>query len=86
MLEDDEADVDFGELRTHLDRHSDLEMNGRQIRNVLTTAEQLPTHRKETLSWEHLEVSIKTVTDFNRHIKSLQGHTDEQWAREEKLR
>jgi hypothetical protein len=38
------------------------------------------------LCWEHLEVSIKTVTDFNLYIRRLQGHTDEQWAREEKLR
>jgi hypothetical protein len=86
MFEEDEADVDFGELRTHLDDVADFEINGRQIRNVLTTARQLATYRKETLSWEHLELSIKTVTDFNRYIKGLQGHTDEQWAREEKLR
>lgn len=77
MLEGNEADVDFGELRIHLNHVADFEMNGRQIRNVLTTVRQLATYQKETLSWEHLEVSIKTVTDFNRYIKGLQGHTDE---------
>ena len=50
MLENNEADVDFGELRTHLDHVTDFEMNGRQIRNVLTTVRQLATYRKETLS------------------------------------
>jgi hypothetical protein len=86
MLEEDEADVDLGGLRSRLEELADFEINGRQIRNVLTTARQLALYKKETLCWEHLEVSIKTVTDFNLYIRRLQGHTDEQWAREEKLR
>lgn len=42
--------------------------------------------KRKSLHWEHLEVSVKRVTGFNTYVRSLQGHTDEQWAREEKLR
>jgi SpoVK/Ycf46/Vps4 family AAA+-type ATPase len=86
MLEEDEEEVNLAELVRHLDELSDLEMNGRQIRNSLMTARQLAMFRKESLDWEHLEQSIKTAQDFNRYLRTIHGHTDEQWAREEKLR
>ena len=52
----------------------------------MTTAKQLAIYKKERLKWSHLEQSISVSTDFNRYLRSVQGHTDEQWAREEKLR
>ena len=86
MLRIDEEDVNLGELGQHMDELADLEMNGRQIRNALTTARQLALFKKETLDWEHLEQAIKTARDFNRYLKGVHGHTDEQWAREQKMR
>jgi hypothetical protein len=86
MLREDEEDVNLDEMYRHIDELSDYEMNGRQIRNALTTARHLAMYKKETLDWEHMEQSIKTAQDFNRYLRTVQGHTDEQWAREEKLR
>lgn len=86
MLEEDNEDVEFDEIRSHLDELSEEEMNGRQIRNALTTARQLAIYKKERLKWGHLEQAINVATDFNRYLQRVQGHTDEQWAREEKLR
>ncbi|CAD6593389.1 MAG: hypothetical protein ASARMPREDX12_007125 [Alectoria sarmentosa] len=86
MMREDKENVIFDELRDRLDELADLDMNGRQIRNSLTTARQLAIYKKEPLAWDHLEGAIKIAEDFNRYLKSVHGHTDEQWAREEKIR
>ena len=86
MLSADEEDANLEELRRHIDELSDQEMNGRQIRNALTTARQLALFKKETLDWEHLEQSIKIASNFSRYLGTVHGHSDEQWAREERLR
>lgn len=86
MLDEDEEDVNFDEIKHHIDRLADMEMNGRQIRNALTTARQLAIYKTERLDWQHIEQAIKVLTDFNRYLQRVQGHTDEQWARDEGLR
>ena len=86
MLREDEENVIFDELRDRMDELADLDMNGRQIRNSLTTARQLAIYKKEPLAWNHLEQAIKIAADFNHYLKRVHGHTDEQWAREEKIR
>ena len=86
MLREDEENVIYDELRDHMDDFADIDMNGRQIRNSLTTARQLANYKKEPLAWHHLELSIKVSADFNQYLKRVHGHTDEQWAREEKIR
>ncbi|TKA81491.1 hypothetical protein B0A49_00543 [Cryomyces minteri] len=86
MLEDDEEDVNLDELNRHMDELGDQEMNGRQIRNVLSTARQLALYQKETLGWEQLEQAIRTARDFNKYLRTLHGHTDDQYAREKELR
>jgi hypothetical protein len=61
-------------------------MNGREIRNALTTARQIAMYKKEKLCWEHVELTIDTARDFTRYLGKLHGHTNEQWAREKKER
>ena len=86
MLREDEEYVIYDELHDHMDELAGIDMNGRQIRNSLTTARQLAIYKKEPLAWDHLELSIKVSADFNQYLKRVHGHTDEQWAREEKIR
>jgi len=86
ILENREADVNIGELEDHIDELAQEEMNGRQIRNTMTTARQLAIHRKERLDWSHLEEALMTSKEFDRYLKKVQGHTDKQWARENRLR
>ena len=86
MLREDEENVIYDEMRDYMDELADLDMNGRQIRNSLTTARQLAIYKKEPLAWDHLKQSIKIADDFNQYLKRVHGHTDEQWAREEKIR
>ncbi|KXH49268.1 hypothetical protein CNYM01_06984 [Colletotrichum nymphaeae SA-01] len=86
IRESSEEDANVSELERRLDQLASEEMNGRQIRNALLTARQLAKHRKEPLDWDHLNQVIKTSADFNKYLKVVRGHTDEQWARGESLR
>ncbi|PVH93720.1 P-loop containing nucleoside triphosphate hydrolase protein [Periconia macrospinosa] len=86
MLEEDEEDVNFQEIRFHLDDLAGRELNGRQIRNVLTTARQLALYKNERLEWEHLEQALSVSSDFSAYLKRMQGHTDDQRARDIGLR
>ena len=86
MLEEDEENVNFDEIKFHLDDLAGKEMNGRQIRNVLTTARQLAIFRDERLNWKHLEQGLSVSSDFNEYLKHMQGHTDDQRARDTGLR
>jgi len=87
MLEDSDADVNIGELEEHLDELAEEEMNGRQIRNAMTTARQLAVHRKQRLDWTHLEQALSTAKEFDRYLKKVQGgHSDKEWARDNRWR
>lgn len=86
MLEEDEENVNFDEIKYHLDDLAGRELNGRQIRNVLTTARQLAIFRDERLDWKHLEQALAVSSDFNDYLKRMQGHSDDQRARDTGLR
>ncbi|GME27635.1 P-loop containing nucleoside triphosphate hydrolase protein [Neofusicoccum parvum] len=86
MLETDDEEINLHELRRRIDELTSHEMNGRQIRNVLTTARQLAMYKQETLGWNHLEQAIKTASAFDTYLRNVQGHTEEQWAADNKLR
>lgn len=86
MLQEDNEEVDYVGLSSRLDQLSNIDLNGRQIRNVLTTARQLAMYKMATLEWDHVQRAIKSVADFKSYMQSVHGHTDEQNARDEKLR
>ncbi|KAI0876416.1 hypothetical protein GGS24DRAFT_451333, partial [Hypoxylon argillaceum] len=85
MIEEKGEDANIPELERRLDELASEEMNGRQIRNALLTARQLAKHRDERLDWPHLSQVMKTSAAFNKYLKAIKGHSDEQWAREEQL-
>lgn len=75
-------DVDFDDLEDHLDDLVKNEMNGRQIRNVITTARQLAQFRNKKLCYAHLRHVMDIAARFDKHIQSIKGMTDEQAARD----
>ncbi|KAF2739172.1 P-loop containing nucleoside triphosphate hydrolase protein [Polyplosphaeria fusca] len=79
-------DVDKESILEHLDELAEHEMNGRQIRNVLTTAWQIALFKGEMLSWTHIEHSLVTAEQFNVYLRKLQGVKDEDRMRDEKVR
>jgi len=87
ILESSGANADIGELEEHLDELSEEVLNGRQIRNAMTTARQLALHKKQRMDWTHLEQALSTAKEFDRYLSKVQGgHSDKQWARDNRWR
>ncbi|KAF6804909.1 AAA family ATPase [Colletotrichum sojae] len=57
--------IDVLNLRRHLDVFAECEINGRQIRNALTTARQLAQFNNERLGFEHLRRAILLTMGFD---------------------
>ena len=56
-----------------IDRLSSLSMNGRQIKNILKTAQLLASKRGEGLSYDH----VQTVMDVTQHLLNQTKQTEE---------
>lgn len=79
--------IDTEDLRKHLEELSTVDMNGRQIRNAITTARQLAMFKNKALDYSILKHVINVSGRFDRYLKNVnEGLTDEQLARENQLR
>ncbi|KAF8246082.1 P-loop containing nucleoside triphosphate hydrolase protein [Wilcoxina mikolae CBS 423.85] len=85
-LSRDDIRANFRGLENHLDELATYNMNGRQIRNAITTATQLAKYRKQTLEFDHLKQVLQTSNDFEQYLLLTHGHTDEQFAKDEGIR
>lgn len=79
--------IDFDNIERHLADLAEEQMNGRQIRNAITTARQLAKFKKEGMTYKHLEHVIKISRKFDKYIEKVKdSYTDDQVAREQMLR
>ena len=79
--------VDIADLRDHLEDLKEEKMNGRQIRNAITTARQYALWKKTTLTYEHLRDVIEVSGRFDKYLDRLNGgYTQDQLAEDEGLR
>jgi SpoVK/Ycf46/Vps4 family AAA+-type ATPase len=82
-----DSNIDFDDVVEHLEQLSAYEMNGRQIRNVITTGRQLAIHKKTKLDWACLKHIIVVSERFEKYLKDVnQNITDAEWAREQGTR
>ncbi|KAF6794273.1 hypothetical protein CMUS01_16015, partial [Colletotrichum musicola] len=82
-----ESRIDFVNVGKHLDRLSEYQMNGRQIRNAITTARQLAQYKDETMMFTHLRHAIEVTGEFDKYLEGVhRGCADEEIAREEGVR
>ncbi|KAI0971024.1 P-loop containing nucleoside triphosphate hydrolase protein [Xylaria arbuscula] len=78
----DPLDIDFDDIECYLTDLAKYELNGRQIRNAITTARQLAKFKKEKMSFHHLEHVITVSGKFDTYLQKVQeGFTDDQVAR-----
>ena len=78
----EEKDVDFRDLDKHIDDLAENQMNGRQIRNAITTARQLAIYRKRDLDYQSLQDVIETSSMFDKYLLELnEGNSDDAIAR-----
>lgn len=86
MLKEIDEDIDIDDLDDNIGDLAMHEMNGREIRNAVTTARQLAQFKKEKLNYSHLQLVISTASEFNKYLESTRGHTDDAYARGAQLR
>ncbi|GKT55434.1 AAA family ATPase [Colletotrichum tofieldiae] len=79
--------IDFDDIARHLGDLAEQEMNGRQIRNAITTARQLASFKDENMSYKHLQHVIKVSKRFDKYLEKIQDDlTDDQIARGDGIR
>ncbi|RDW58185.1 hypothetical protein BP6252_13596 [Coleophoma cylindrospora] len=82
-----EEKIDFSDLQDHIEQLSENKMNGRQIRNAITTARQYAKWKNETLNYVLLKDIIDTAGRFDVYIEKLNGgYSQDQLAEDEGLR
>lgn len=59
-------------------------MNGRQIRNAITTARQLALYNDEPLNIGHLQHSIAVSGEFDQYLIKVKGDVDDDELAKEK--
>jgi hypothetical protein len=79
--------VDIANLQDHLEELAKSEMNGRQIRNVITTARQYAEWKKMKLDYKCLKDVIEISGKFDTYLTKLRGGmTYDQIAEDEGFR
>lgn len=43
-------------------------------------------YEKDTLDWERVKESIEIGGAFNKYMKEIHGHSEEEWSRDNKVR
>ncbi|KAI1820846.1 hypothetical protein F4861DRAFT_521315 [Xylaria intraflava] len=82
-----DATIDIDDLRDHLVELKEEEMNGRQIRNAITTARQYAKWKGETLTYAKLKDVIEVAGRFDKYLNRLhRGLTQDQLAEDEGVR
>jgi len=87
-LETFDEDIDIADLRANLARLSKHVLNGREIRNAVTTARQLARFKKTLLDFECLEDVINVSIRFTTYLKDRvnEGLNDDDLAKEKGVR
>jgi hypothetical protein len=83
----DEPVKDFEDIMDHIDDLSKVDMNGREIRNAITTSRQLAQFKDEALHYAHLKHVIQVSGKFSKYLRDLRdGFTDDDVKRDSNIR
>ncbi|EPE06110.1 aaa family atpase [Ophiostoma piceae UAMH 11346] len=90
-------EIDLIELKACIPELKKHKINGRQIRNVVTTARQLAQFHNKTFGQEELEKAIKVSSEFDKYLDDVRRakeddeirkskNPDSAWARDSGIR
>ncbi|KAJ3545948.1 hypothetical protein NM208_g2244 [Fusarium decemcellulare] len=68
----EEDNIDFDDIVLNLDELVKYPMNGRQIRNSITTARQLAKYMKRKMTYSHLKRAITVADKFDKYLADVQ--------------
>ncbi|GAP89771.1 putative TOB3 [Rosellinia necatrix] len=63
--------IDFNDIKAHIAELSERKLNGREIRNAISTARQLAMYKREPMNYKHLERVIGETSKFEAYITEL---------------
>lgn len=94
LEEINEKGIDFVDLKDNIEELAKHKLNGREIRNVITTARQYarwerqqPKKENTQLDYKMMKDVIETVGEFDQYIEKLNGgYSYDQLAEGEGLR
>ncbi|PNP47070.1 hypothetical protein THARTR1_10575 [Trichoderma harzianum] len=92
LKELNEDGIDFVDLEDNIEQLASKEMNGREIRNAITTARQYARWERQQdegfkLNYKVMKEVIETAGEFDEYINTLNGGlTQEQLAKEDGIR
>ncbi|KAF6808226.1 hypothetical protein CPLU01_15696 [Colletotrichum plurivorum] len=76
--------IDFDNISLHMDELARHPMNGRQIRNSITTARQLAKYMKTRMVFSHLQRTIAITDKFDQYLADVrEGDVEESGGRGE---
>ncbi|TVY59635.1 hypothetical protein LSUE1_G008802 [Lachnellula suecica] len=79
--------IDTEGLRANVKRLAKHTLNGRQIRNAITTARQLAMFEKRTMDFKDVEKVIEVANKFEKYLLGVNdGMSDAKVAREDRVR
>ena len=82
-----DGSIDSDDLKNNLEHLAEQKLNGRQIRNALTTARQFADWKGVALTYEILKDVIEVSCRFDHYLEKLHGGlTEDELAEEEGLR
>ena len=83
----EEVGIDFDDIERHINDLARNDLNGRQIRNAITTSRQLAKHQGKNLDYGDLQQVITIALQFDKHTTDMQGGmNDDERKREDGIR
>ncbi|KAF6808464.1 AAA family ATPase [Colletotrichum sojae] len=68
--------INADEIRSHIPELAQTNLNGREIRNAISTARQLAVYREQPLGYKHITSVIGEAKKFDEYLKELkQGYS-----------
>ncbi|PNP50397.1 hypothetical protein THARTR1_08924 [Trichoderma harzianum] len=79
--------INIDEIRDKVGELADEGMNGRQIRNTISTARQLAMYQRKKLGYEHIQAVIDEANKFDEYLLELnKGYSADEIQRDKKER
>lgn len=86
-FQDTGAKIDFNDIECYIEDLANYDLNGRQIRNVITAGRQYANFKKEPMAFHHLKHVIDVSSKFEKYLKTVQeGYSDDQIMRTDGIR
>ncbi|KAF4501782.1 TOB3 (member of AAA-ATPase family) [Fusarium agapanthi] len=76
----EEESIDFDEIELYLEELAKYPMNGRQIRNSITTGRQLAKYKRKKMTFAHLKRAIDVADKFDRYLADVQEGDMEEFS------